>query len=128
MQTEKLLPDLVDIVDPIIGLPYDQYDCWALLRFVFKEGWGIDLDDDPGQAMAHVQEVWFDGDTADPLALLQCWDVVIFRRNGFASGHVGIVMNPMQFLHTRKRTGVCIEVIRRWRRHLLQIARLRQLC
>jgi cell wall-associated NlpC family hydrolase len=123
-----ILPDLAALIDPLLGLPYTQVDCWHLLRKVYGEGLGIDFDADPAAAIQHVQEIWFTGDALDPLALLQPWDVLILKTRGVASSHVGIVVNSMQFVHTGPRTGVCIAPIQRWKHYLLQLARLRQLC
>lgn len=122
------MPDLRAIIDPLIGAPYEQWDCWRLIRHLYREGWGIALEDDPGVAHREVQEIWFAGDTEEPLALVQPWDVVIMRTRGLASSHVGIVLDTQYFIHTRQRIGVCLEPLRRWQSRLLQIARLRRLC
>jgi hypothetical protein len=121
------LPDLGAIVDPLLGLPYEQFDCWRLCRHLYREGWGEDLDDDPVQAWKHIQEMWWQDDVADPCAVSQPWDVWILRGRGMASHHTAIVVNQTYFVHTRKRIGVCLEPMVRWKPRLLQIARLRRL-
>ena len=123
---EQRVPDITAMLDPILGLPYAEYTCWHLLRYLFREGWGLALDDNPAAAHQYVQEVWFDGE--GPAPGLLPWDVLIFRTIGLASGHVGVVVDGSQFVHTRQRTGVCLERIALWRPRLLQIARLRQRC
>lgn len=121
-------PPLRAIVDRLLGAPYDAYNCWALLRVLFQEGWQLDLEADPAAAVAQVQEVWFQGDDRDPLALVQPWDILIFRTRGMASSHVGIVYDTTYFVHTRRRVGVCLErYIPVWRPRILQIGRLRRL-
>ena len=126
-----VLPDLAAIVEPILGLSYAQYDCWHLVRYVFKEGWAIDFDDDPAHALAQAEEIWFVGDPVDPLTLLQPWDVLIMRTRGLASSHVGVVFDAVHFVHTRKLLGVCLEPLKRWMpprsTRLLQMARLKRL-
>jgi cell wall-associated NlpC family hydrolase len=126
MATETL-PDLLALLDPILGRSYDEYNCWDLLRDLYGQGWGIALEEDPAAAVAQVSELWFQGDPRDPLTLVQPWDVVIFRTRGMASSHVGVVCNTVQFAHTRRRLGTCIEPMRRWMPRLLQIGRLRRL-
>lgn len=121
------LPDLAVIVDPLLGRRYEEYNCWALCRHLYREGWGEDVDDDPAQAWKHVQEIWWQEDTDDPLMLSQCWDLWIMRGRGMSSHHVGVVVNGVYFIHTRRRIGVCLEPLRRWKPRLLQIARLRRL-
>jgi hypothetical protein len=122
-----VIPDIRAIVDPLLGASYEQYHCWALLRVLFKNGWEIDLEEDPATAANQVQEVWFRGESADPLMLACPWDVMVMRVRGIASGHVGVMFNETHFVHTRKSCGVCLEPLRRWTPRLLQIARLRRL-
>lgn len=121
------MPDLAALVDPLLGLPYAEVNCWELLRKLYSEAWQIDFDSDPMVAVQQVQEIWWQSSTDDPFTLVQPWDVLIFRALGFASQHVGVVVNQEQFCHTRQRNGVCLEYLRRWRPRLLQMARLRRL-
>jgi hypothetical protein len=122
-----VIPEIEPLVEPLLGLPYAKCDCWQLLRRLYGQGWGIDLDADPAAAAQQVQEIWFQGDARDPLSLLQMWDIWILRAHGMASSHVGIVVNAVHLIHTREATGVCLEPLRRWAPRLLQMARLRRL-
>ena len=75
--------------------------------------------------VSKVAEVWFRGEDArDPLLVAQPWDLFILAMQGITSSHVGIVIDAELFVHTRRRTGVVLEPMRRWRPKLLQIARL----
>lgn len=121
------LPDLAAIVDPLLGAPYEQFDCWRLTRHLYRAGWEEDLDEKPEMAWKHVTEIWWQEDSEDPLEIVQPWDLLIMRGRGMASHHVGISVNQVYFTHTRKRVGVCLEPVRRWAPRLLQIARLRRL-
>jgi hypothetical protein len=121
------LPDLESLLEPLLGLPYAQYDCWALCRRLYKDGWGEDLEESPAHAWKRIEEVWWRDDATDPLTLVQPWDLWIQRGLGMASQHTGIIVNDRQFTHTRKRLGLCLEPMIRWRPRLLQIARLRRL-
>lgn len=127
MEHQTTLPDLAGLVEPLLGLSYEQYDCWALCRHLYREYWGEDLDADPAQGWKYIQELWWQDDTDDPLTLSQSGDLWIMRGRGMSSHHVGIVCNTVHFVHTRRRTGVCLEPLRRWRPRLLQLARLRRL-
>ena len=53
----ETLPDLAALVDPLIGCSYSDYDCWKLVRHLFKAGWEIDLEADPMAAITRVQEI-----------------------------------------------------------------------
>jgi hypothetical protein len=121
------MPDLEPLVDPLLGAPYADYNCWQLVRHLYRVGWGIDFDADPAAAVAQMQEIYFQGAPCDPLTLTQPWDVWVMRIKGMASSHVSIVFNTQYFIHARKSCGVCLEPLRRWTPRLLQIARLRRL-
>jgi hypothetical protein len=123
----ETLPDLAAIVDPLLGLPYEQFNCWQLCRHLYREGWGEELDEQPALAWKHVEEIWWQEDAPDPLALTQPWDLWILRGLGMSSHHVSIIVNQVYLTHTRKRLGLCLEPMSRWQPRLLQIARLRRL-
>lgn len=124
---DVVIPGIEPFVEPLLGLPYAACDCWQLLRRLYGHGWGIDLDADPAAAAAQVQEIWFQRDDRDPLSLMQPWDILILKTTGMASSHVGVVVNTVHLIHTRQSVGVCLEPLRRWAPHLLQMARLRRL-
>jgi hypothetical protein len=131
------IPNLAALVDPLLGQPYERFllpgsgphgnACWGLVRLLLDEGFGTALDVDPSQAASQIVEVWFRGDARDPLPLVQPWDVWILATKGLWSDHLGLVVNPLQFVHVRKRVGVVVEPLRRWQPKLIQLARLRQL-
>lgn len=121
------VPPIKEIVDPILGASYDEYNCWGLVRYILKVGFDLDIVSNPTHAAEQVCEVWVRGDPRDPLMLLQPWDWLIFitRARALVTNHVGLVIDPTQMVHTRQRTGVCLEPTRRWMPKLFQIARLR---
>lgn len=123
----EIIPDLAAMVEPLVGTPYSQLNCWALCRHLYREVWGEDLDEQPVYAWRHVEEIWWDGDPEDPLTLSRPGDLWIMRAAGMASQHSGIVIDALKFVHTRKRIGTCLELMARWQPRLLQIARLRRL-
>lgn len=127
MQPVMRVPNIKDVVDPLLGKSYAEYDCWALLRHILHVGFNIDILGNPTQAAEQVCEVWVRGDPRDPLTLLQPWDWLIFitRARLLVTNHVGLVVDPTQMVHTRQRTGVCLERTQRWMPKLFQIARLR---
>ncbi len=129
------LPDIKRFVDPLVGMSYATFQsqhggtgadgCWHLVRYLLHAGFGLDLDRDPGLACRQIAEVWGVGDPRDPLTLVQPWDGVILATRHLWSDHVGLVVDPLSFVHVRPRTGVVLEPLRRWVPKLLQLARLR---
>lgn len=129
MQPVMRVPTITDIVDPILGASYEHYDCWGLVRYILKAGFHLDIVADPRQAAEQVCEVWQRDDPRDPFQLLQPWDWLIFitRARLPVTNHVGLVVDPTQMVHTRRRTGVVREPMQRWMPKVFQVARLRVL-
>lgn len=121
------IPDIRPLAEQVLGMAYEEMHCWGLVRFLFHEGWGIDIESDPQEAAKAISEYWFQDDPQDPLLLVRPWDLVIMRSTHLWSTHVGVVIDTTTFIHTRPRTGVVLESLSRWRRYLLQIARLQRL-
>ena len=124
------LPDLRSLVEPLIGTPYAQFDCWGLVYHLLREGLGLDLAHDPHLAASVFREVWFLGDSADPQTLLCPWDVLIMARDtGLpVSDHVGLVLDETTFVHAKGgATGVALGRVHRWSHTFIQIVRVRPL-
>jgi cell wall-associated NlpC family hydrolase len=120
-------PDVRALVDPLLGAPYEDYDCWGLVRTLLKQGFALDIDRNPQKAAESIVEVWFRGDARNPLALSLPWDFWIMATRGTVSSHIGIVIDSQYFVHTRRKTGVVLERLTRWQPRLLQLGRLRVL-
>ena len=138
--TSRPLPNIRRIVEPLIGLPYEHFQlpgptsagmsaaanaCWGLVRFLYKEGFGFDLATDTTSAAERFAEVWYRGEDRDPWLLLQPWDAMVLATRGALSDHVGLIVEPTLMVHVRKRVGVCVEPIQRWKPKLVQIVRVR---
>lgn len=121
------LPDIRSLVDPLLGVPYAQYPCWQLVRHLIQEGFGLDIVAEPVKAAEQLTEVWWEDDPRDPLTLVQPWDLFIMLRHGVVSEHVALVIDSESLVHPRRKTGVVIEPLTRWRPMLLQVGRLRSL-
>ena len=129
------LPNIRSVVDSLIGLPYEHFQlpspsgasnaCWGLVKYLYKKGFGFDLATDTTSAAERFAEVWYRGEDRDPLALLQSWDALVFATRSPLSDHVGLVVEPTLMVHVRKRVGVCVEPMQRWKPKLVQIVRVR---
>jgi cell wall-associated NlpC family hydrolase len=129
MPRRSAIPDLEALVIPLLGEPYARWDCWDLVRHLFKEGCGLDLVRDTERAAVAFQEIWYSGDATDPLSLVQPWDLVIFYTDPMLaiSDHVGVVLDRQRFVHARTAdTGVALGRLRSWKPRLLQLARYRE--
>lgn len=108
----------------LIGVPYKKdcydgsgFDCWSLIWWIYKE-YGIALPQ-------RLQEVWapknFRKQINDNIGNWQevefhersNMDVLLFATSRNMATHVGMVIDPHVFIHTRLETGVVLERFRR---------------
>jgi cell wall-associated NlpC family hydrolase len=130
MSNRITIPDIHVLVDPLLGAPYATMDCWNLVRYLYREGFGLDLVRDAERAAVAFQELWYRGDARDPLTGIAPWDLLVIANTTAVpiSDHVGIALDAQQFVHARAaETGVALARLRTWKSRLLQVARLREL-
>lgn len=92
-------------------------DCWGLIRLVYSAELGIDLpsygDTSAADLIAVAREIGAgrNGDAWAPVACADArsFDVVVMRYNGRKLiGHVGILTERLDVLHTEKASGAVI--------------------
>lgn len=130
MQQTRTIPNITEIVTPLLGLPYAEMDCWNLVRHLYQQGFGIDLARQGEASAQRFQEVWSQRDATDPLPIAQPWDLVVSVQDLElpVSRHVGVVVDGRTFVHARESaTGVAMGRLRTWKPYLFQLARLREL-
>lgn len=110
-------------IDSYIGAPYDEHDCWGLVRDIFEREAHIRLDEDIYKAAPDFSEIWYDGESEMPS--LKPFDILVMRRYRPYAEHVGLVVDETHFMHARPRMGATIERIEKWRHKVLQVARHR---
>jgi cell wall-associated NlpC family hydrolase len=123
-----------------VGIPYrplgrgrDGCDCWGLLAMVWREQFGRDLPDYPG-------ERWNEGVSAQKVAdgaqtyaaqfapvlagQEALGDGILLRMRGHPL-HVGLVLAPGWMLHTHETADSCIENYERfvWKQRVIGIYR-----
>ena len=109
--------------DQFVGIPYGQFNCWALVRHVLREQFGVTVPS-------------YDGDYADEEEAAEIADLIyrershwivighgLSERQRFRAGdvihtyllrprepsHVGVIVDAERMLHTRAKTGSIIE-------------------
>jgi cell wall-associated NlpC family hydrolase len=130
MRDPAILPDIDTLATPLLGESYEKWDCWDLVRHLYREGFSFDLVRDAEKAATAFQELWYQGDARDVLLLVQPWDLVIIANDAAlpVSDHVGIVVDSQRFIHARRsETGVALGRLRTWKPRILQLARYREL-
>jgi cell wall-associated NlpC family hydrolase len=129
MSSRITIPDITDIVTPLLGVSYEEYDCWNLVRYVYLQGFGFDLARESDTSAQRFQEVWYRGE-GDPLTIAQPWDLALFTNSDElpVGEHVGVIVDQQTFAHARRaETGVALGRLRTWKVRLIQLARLREL-
>lgn len=87
---------LLSALSRYVGLPYEQYDCWGLVRHVYREELGVELPHDPLAARRLMIE------TPLPAPL----DVALLRSR--TGRHVALVVDRNRVLHSNEGTNACI--------------------
>lgn len=118
-------------VTDLIGAPFrdggrgpDAYDCWGLVREVYKR-YGVELPDYQGccydfvrfyEGFLEERPRWVRHEPPD----IHIPAVAAIRFNAPVVNHVGVYVCDGKFLHTREKTGVVLEDIRSpaWRHRL----------
>lgn len=99
-------------IDRYLGLPYEQCDCWQLIRRVFAEQWGITLPTEPNP------EGWFEVGPEEA----RLGDVLAFHepRDPRHPWHVALCLGEGEILHADERVDTIRETYNRpaWRRRL----------
>jgi cell wall-associated NlpC family hydrolase len=129
MSKSTAMPDITALVTPLLGASYEIWDCWDLVRHLYLQGFGFDLERATESSAQRFQEVWYRGGS-DPLAVVQPWDLALFTHSDElpVGDHVGIVVDPQTFVHARRsETGVAMGRLRTWKARLIQVSRLREL-
>ena len=104
-----------------IGLSYESYDCYELIQLFYKNLFNINLEtlyltrpdkqttnkfiEDEKTEWLEVQEPKFG-------------DIILIRINGLPC-HVGIYINDSVFLHSRQKTGSCLERVNVWKNRIV---------
>jgi len=127
----RLRPDLHPLIEPLLGIPYDEMQCRSLVEYLFLQGFGVDLRSTDGLDLnQHFQEIWYRDDSADPVTLYEPWDVVLMTNDEALpiGEHTGVVVDATMFVHARAAaTGVALGRLRTWKSRLVQVARYREL-
>jgi len=108
-----------------VGAPYadggrgpDVFDCWGLVRAIYREHLGVDLPSYGEiraadlRAVARAMGAGKDAEIWAPAKAPREFDVVIMRdgRGGRRVVHVGVMVDATRVLHTTKTTGGAVIV------------------
>ena len=115
--------------EDLVGLPFedggrgpDTYDCWGLVREMFRRQ-GKTVDDYNITAMdAHTIAAQMRQDENRWIRIDEPKEgcMVVFRLTpGCWANHVGICVGEGKFVHAYLTTGVCVDRLRKWRSRII---------
>lgn len=101
----------------LIGIPYEKYDCWGIVREWYKIVYGIELKH-------YYSEVPNDRNIANSLIYSsmgdfkkvetpEFGDIVLIKLFGVES-HIAVYLGDGLILHTSKNTGCIIDRLSKW--------------
>ncbi len=114
----------------LIGIPYEQMNCWDIAREFYRVCLGKDLkhyfDGDVVPERLEIKQLIYVGaeDFEEVKEPLEFGDLLIFKIRGIES-HIGVYVSPGKFLHSQKTIGSCIERLEKWKHLLVGAYRLR---
>jgi probable lipoprotein NlpC len=98
-------------IDQYVGVPYEQYDCWAIIRRIYQDRWQIALPDWAlGPRGVPVNDILAGGPewTEVDRAQARLSDIVAITRGRWVC-HVGMVVDHGWMLHTEPNIESVLE-------------------
>lgn len=110
-----------DWVKSYVSIPYEDVDCYGMVRLVYKEQYYIDLEPIHSRDKLDNWDVVFDGH-GEPA--VREGDVLMFKDDP-VNRHVGIVLDETFMLHSIRGVNSCVERWNRlnWRGRLVKVYR-----
>jgi cell wall-associated NlpC family hydrolase len=88
-----------------VGIPYEEIDCWHLVKLIYKEMFEVELDDRDVQADLLRDGFWIEVGNG-----YQAGDVLLFKSTD-TERHVGVLLNYDYMIHADPHCGTVID---RW--------------
>ena len=88
-----------------VGLPYDEVNCWDLVKKVYKEVYDVEISGIREQGDLIKTGFW-----CEVTDEFQTGDILLFKQS-HVKRHVGILLNHEYMLHADQRCGTIID---RW--------------
>lgn len=104
----------MDIFDEYVGIPWEDLNCWALIRLVMKEQFGLKVPKSAQGAKNYARPIHchdMHPNTPQPGDVVELKDAP----DGVFGRHAGVFVTNVHVLHTEKVTGSLIEDSRRVR-------------
>lgn len=112
---------ILDSFRNYIGIPYEDYDCYEILKLYYKNELGKDLSDiytvrpDKETTVEYInneKDKFIEVDTPE------FGDIIVFKVFGLAC-HVGMYVNETYFFHSRNATDACLEKLSIWKKRVV---------
>lgn len=102
----------------LIGIPYEEMNCWDLVVRFYKEYLNIELrhycDGTPSNRDSIQNLIYANvGEFEEVKGPKKLGDIILFKVRGIIS-HIGVLIDNSYFLHSIKGTGSALERINKW--------------
>lgn len=114
----------------LIGTPYEEKDCWAVVRDFYKLQFDMNLlpyYEEIPEGREDAKDLIYSSmkDFEEVVGPRKMGDIFLIRLYGVES-HVAVYLGEEKMLHTSKHTGCIIESISRWSKLIVGTYRVRE--
>ena len=118
-----------DCLPDLIGLPYDDYDCWGIVREFYKRHFKTDLEQylykDPNNHKEISKLIIKESPNYRKVLNPRFGDIILMRLYGLPA-HLGIYIDENKILHTTDKTGSIVDSFQYWEKRILGFYRYGQ--
>lgn len=101
----------------LIGIPYSDKDCWAIVVAFYRQVFKIELQpyysEVPTDRKVTEKLVYSARKDFDQVYDRKFGDIVLMKMLGFES-HIAVYLGDGKILHTQEKTGCVIDSIAKW--------------
>lgn len=118
-------PISLEFLPKVIGVPYEEMDCWDIVKYFYAHAFDIDLsayDIVPQDLKTNAPQIEKKKRFFDKIEEPRTGDIILFTVLGH-NAHVGIYLDSSTFLHTKKSVGCAIERFEYWKKRIEGIYR-----
>jgi cell wall-associated NlpC family hydrolase len=123
--------DLSNTCISLVGVPYEELDCWGVVVKFYKKFFDIELapyysevPDTAKEAERLVKHAMSDFEKVNSLKM-KVGDIVLIKLLGYES-HIAVYLGAGKILHTQHKTGCVVDSLSRWEKMVVGVYRTKE--